>query len=261
VIDLAPKATATFTLTAMVDVDAPDEIENTATIELPSGAIDTNLENNTATDKAQNIRMADLSITKDDGTPHAVQGRENEYEIIVSNTGPSSGMGVLINDRVPKGLSDVSWTCEASEGSSCSVASGKDDIAGVAINIRPNGKVTFLLSGTISKTQLADLINTATVTAPKTLIDPDLKNNTATDRDVMWKEWLKNPPKKKTKGIKIQKDKPSIEATVEEAVDAVLAFTGSEAGSMALTGLLFSLGGLVLVGASKRRRRTKIVRH
>ena len=254
-VDLAPKASATFTLTAMVDVDAPDDIDNTATIELSRGSIDTDPANNTATDKAKNIRMADISITKDDFTPHAVQGRENEYEIVVSNTGPSSGMGVLINDRVPKGLSDVSWTCEASEGSLCSDASGKGDIKDVAVNIRPNGKVTFLLSGTISKTQLADLINTATATPPEGLIDPDRNNNTATDRDVMWKEWLKNPPKKKTRGIKIVKTEPSIGGDVVEAIDAVLAFTGSDAKSMALTGLFLSLGGFATMRIGRRRRR------
>jgi hypothetical protein len=123
--------------------------------------------------------------------------------------------------------------------------------------VRPNGKVTFLLDGTISKTQLADLINTATVTAPKTLIDRDLKNNTATDRDVMWKEWLKNPPKKKTKGVKIEKSQPSIGGDVVEAIDAVLAFTGSDAQSMALTGLFVGLSGFVLLGAGKKRRRRK----
>ena len=256
-IDLAPKASATFTLTAMVDVDAPDEVENTATIELMGGAIDTDPASNTATDRAKNLREADISITKDDGTKHAVQGRQNEYEIVVSNTGPSSGMGVLVNDLVPKGLSDVSWTCEASEGSACSVASGQGAIEDVSVNVRPNGKVTFLLSGTVSKTQMSDLINTATATPPSSLKDPDLKNNSATDRDVMWKEWLKNPPKKKTKGIKIEKSQPSIGDSATEAIEAVLAFTGSDARSMALTGLFLSLGGFATMraAAGKRRRR------
>jgi LPXTG-motif cell wall-anchored protein len=89
------------------------------------------------------------------------------------------------------------------------------------------------------------------------LIDPDLTNNTATDRDVMWKEWLKNPPKKKTKGVKIIKNEPSLGGEVIETIDAVLAFTGSDAQSLALTGLFVGLSGIGLVGLGKRRRRTK----
>ena len=256
--DLVPGASVTYTFTAMVDVDAPDDVTNTVSVIPPTGAIDPNPDNNIAVDGAKNERIADVKITKSDGRKYAVQGRENTYTIVVSNTGPSSAIGVLVSDDVPKAMSDVTWSCSASVGSTCATTSGSGDLVDVQVNIRPKGTVTFLVTGTVSPTALADLVNTATAKTPASLTDPDLTNNSATDRDVMWKEWLKNPPKKKTKGAQIETDepadkpsKPAVNNSTE--LPGPLALTGNNARDLALYGLFLVTGGAVLHRTARRR--------
>ena len=271
--DVAPKSTVTYSLVATLDPSAPASVANTATVTGPASATDPNPANNTGTDTATPERIADIRVTKTDGHAYAVQGRENIYEIAIFNDGPSTAEGVSVSDRVPKAMSEVTWTCEASVGSSCSTASGSGDLIGQTVTVLPGGKVAFYVLGKVSKTALADMVNTATASAPANVTDPDLTNNSATDVDVMWKEWLANPPKAKrpqtaaaksppaAKKPKVQLSNPDegtfklVQARADE-ISPQLALTGSNADHLAMRALWILLAGLglCLVALPRRRR-------
>ncbi|WP_198388066.1 DUF7507 domain-containing protein [Sinorhizobium meliloti] len=124
---------------------------------------------------------ADLSITKDDGQSQYTPGGTVNYNIVVSNNGPSAVTGAQISDPLPSGISTATWTCgNALGGAACGAASGTGAISSTA-DLPPNSSVTYALSMTVPIGYSGDLTNTATVAAPAGLTDVDPSNNSATD--------------------------------------------------------------------------------
>jgi hypothetical protein len=79
----------------------------------------------------------------------------------------------------------MSWTCAASAGASCGAALGSGSINST-VNLPVGGAVIFTVTGTVSATTIAPtLVNTATVTTPTSLSDPNPGNNSATDTDTI----------------------------------------------------------------------------
>lgn len=125
---------------------------------------------------------ADLEITKTDFQTVVPDGGEVAYTITVRNRGPEDVSGATVTDVVPAELSGASWTCSASTGSSCGDG-GAGDINEV-VDILSGGVLTYTLTGTAVDVVGSDvLVNTATVTAPGLVPDPDPSNNIATDTD------------------------------------------------------------------------------
>ena len=112
-----------------------------------------------------------------------VPGASTTYTIVVSNGGPSDAPGATVTDTLPAGISSAAWTCVATVGSSCP-ASGSGNI-NVAVNLLAGGSATFTLVATISQGAIGSLVNTATVTAPAGVTDPNPANNSATDTDTL----------------------------------------------------------------------------
>lgn len=70
-------------------------------------------------------RQADLSITKTDGSGSYTPGGAATYTLVVSNGGPDAVTAAVVNDTLPNGATlSAAWTCSASAGSACAVASG-----------------------------------------------------------------------------------------------------------------------------------------
>jgi uncharacterized repeat protein (TIGR01451 family) len=87
-----------------------------------------------------------------------------------------------VTDIMPKEFSDVRWTCEASLNSSCPNLEGTGNLDAL-VNLEAGGNVTFSMTALLSSNGTGNISNTATVTTPKSVTDPDLSNNTATDID------------------------------------------------------------------------------
>ena len=100
----APGATVTFTVVAQISPSATGNLVNTTSVNPPTGVVDTNLANNTATDTDTLTAQADLSVSKDDGKTTAVPGTANSYTITVTNNGPSTVGSVTLTDTVPAAL-------------------------------------------------------------------------------------------------------------------------------------------------------------
>jgi uncharacterized repeat protein (TIGR01451 family) len=147
--------------------------------------MDLNTQNNSATDTDTILRRSDLAITKTDGNTLVARGMPVTYTIVVSNNGPDSVVGAIVNDSIPAGLTGASWTCTASAGSTCVTAGGTGSINNRQVNLLVGGSATFMLNATVASNAGLSISNTATVTAPSGTSDSITANNSATDTNAV----------------------------------------------------------------------------
>jgi uncharacterized repeat protein (TIGR01451 family) len=124
----------------------------------------------------------DLAITKTNGQDTYFPGQALTYTIVASNAGPSTAIGATVTDDFPTTLTGVSWTCVASAGSACGTVSGNGDI-GATVDLLTGGTATFTANATVAANATGLLINSAVITPPAGLFDPNGDNNDATDID------------------------------------------------------------------------------
>ena len=127
---------------------------------------------------------ADLAITVNDGSPVAVPGKTTTYTITVTNNGPSPESGATVVDAFPSIITSDTYTAVASAGSSVGSSSGAGNINTTA-SLLPGGTATFTVVAHIDPNASGTLVDTATVTAPVTVDDLNLSNNTASDTDIV----------------------------------------------------------------------------
>jgi uncharacterized repeat protein (TIGR01451 family) len=179
-VDLPVNATATFTVNATVSVSATGTIKNIANVATPPGIADTNTPNNMAMDTTDVVRDTDLAITKTDGLTTTTLGSLIQYAIVVTNHGPTAVTAAPVTDAFPANLSDVSWTCSATAGSSCGAPNGVGNI-NTTVDLLVNGKATFIVDAKVSIELPNPISNTATVAVPPGVTDTNPGNNSATD--------------------------------------------------------------------------------
>ncbi|BAU11380.1 hypothetical protein LEP3755_18740 [Leptolyngbya sp. NIES-3755] len=132
------------------------------------------------------IREADLSVTKTDNLTVIAPGSTLTYTITVRNSGPSDAIGATFRDTMPTQLTNATWTCTASSGSSCGTASGTGNID-TTVNLLNGGTLTYTVTGVVSTTATGVISNTATILRPNDVNDPTDQgrtgagNNSATD--------------------------------------------------------------------------------
>ncbi len=172
----------TYTATATVSAAATGTLANTATVAPPAGVTDPTPGNNSATDTDALTPTADLQITKTDGVLSSVPGTPVTYTIVVTNAGPSNVTGATVVDSFPAVLSGITFTAVQSGGASGFTASGSGNINDT-VNLPTGGTITYTASAIISAGATGALSNTATVTPPAGVTDPNPGNNSATDTD------------------------------------------------------------------------------
>jgi uncharacterized repeat protein (TIGR01451 family) len=125
----------------------PDPIQHTVTA--TSTTPDPALGNNTAVaSTSAGSPVADLSITKTDGSATAVPGAPITYTITATNAGPSAALGANVVDNFPVDITGVTWTCAAAGGASLpGVGCGQHQRARRSAAGR---QVVFTATGTIS---------------------------------------------------------------------------------------------------------------
>ncbi|HEV7765256.1 MAG TPA: hypothetical protein VGQ76_09660 [Thermoanaerobaculia bacterium] len=119
---------------------------------------------------------ANLSIVKTAGSPEVVSGGAVSYTIVVSNSGPETVIGATVTDDFDAALTNVSWTCSASPGASCS-ANGVGDLEDL-VTLPAGGNVTYTITATAPVAPTA-ISNTATVTPPDNTNDPTPADNSS----------------------------------------------------------------------------------
>ena len=183
-VNLLSGGTATFTVDATVAGNATGSIVNTATVATPAGVTDPNLANNTATDTDTVTSVADLAITKSDGVASVTAGTSTTYTIVVSNNGPSAVTGAVVSDILPAAIASDTFTAVGSGGAAGFTASGSGDISDT-VDLPAGSTITYTVNASIDSSATGSLVNTATVTTPAGVTDPNLSNNSATDTDAL----------------------------------------------------------------------------
>jgi uncharacterized repeat protein (TIGR01451 family) len=179
---LASGDSSTVEIVVAIATSQSAEIANTATIS--SATSDPNNANNAPTDRVTPIRQADVAISKTHvGT--FVAGTSITYDIVATNNGPSDAPGTLISDPIPLVMSNVTWTCSATAGSSCSAATGGPLLTNVPVSIASGGTVTIHLSGLLDSAATGAFDNNITIATAGGVVDPNLDNNKGTDKSAV----------------------------------------------------------------------------
>ncbi len=149
-------------------------VENTAAVGYTdglSGATRTSTSQTTSTPVGP---AADLSLAKTLDTDPVVAGSPVRYTLTASNAGPQTATGVVVRDRLPAGVSDVT---ASAPGADCAVASGV--VTCTLADIADGDSAAITVTGTVPADTApgTGLANTASVTG--TLPDPDPSNDTA----------------------------------------------------------------------------------
>lgn len=172
-----------YRVTAQVSSTATGTLVNTVSIAVPVGYTDPVSSNNSASDSdAPPASTADLSIFKTDGSSTYTPGVALTYTITVDNAGPSDVTGATVNDTFPATLTNVTWTCVATGGASCT-ANGAGSL-NETVNLPAGSKLTYTVSTIVSAGASGNLSNTATVTVPAGIVDLNSANNSSSDIDV-----------------------------------------------------------------------------
>ena len=162
---------------------ASGPITNSVTITPPPGVLDPIPSNNTST-VTTSIGTppldADIAVIKT-GPAAALAGSTISYVIDVVNGGPGVATGATFTDIVPASVTGVIWTCTASGQAICPAASGAGNNITQTLTVMPmNGRLRYAISGTLTVGATASVVNTATVTSPPGVNDPNPGNNTST---------------------------------------------------------------------------------
>src|SRR5439155_1154063 len=174
----------TYTATGTIPPSTPSgTLSDTATVTAPNGVTDNKLTNNSATDTDTLTLQTDLKVTVTDGVGRVTRGHSNTYTIVVTNNGPGYVTGARVSDTFPAVFTGVTFTATQTGGASGFTANGSGNINDTVT--MPGGSViTYSATGTIDPSAPSGtLSDTATVTAPNGVTDPDLTNNSATDSD------------------------------------------------------------------------------
>lgn len=121
---------------------------------------------------------ADLVIEKTSTTTMASAGQEIEYTIIVTNRGPGTSETIQILDPPPSDLTDLGWTCEATDGSAC--GAGQDGPIDDLARVVAGGQLTYTLRAVVGAQATGTVSNTATVVPNSGIVDLVPENNTST---------------------------------------------------------------------------------
>jgi uncharacterized repeat protein (TIGR01451 family) len=175
-------ATIIYKATGWVSSSAVDAISNSASINPPAEFTDTHPGNNTATLSVPLTLKADIKVDVDDAENGVVVGQKDTYTLRVTNTGPSNVRGVVVKDDLPNNFTNVTFSAVEKGGASGFTASGTGNLNEI-VDLPADSHITYKIKGVIGSVGDGSISNTATVTLPNGVFDPDSANNTSTDTD------------------------------------------------------------------------------
>lgn len=126
---------------------------------------------------------ADLSISKTDGIDNIGGGQSLTYLIIAGNSGPENAIGATVTDYLPPGTT-CTWSCSGTGGGSCGNPTGSGNID-TLVDLPVDSSVTFSVPCVLDLFPGNPLTNTAEITPPSGVSDPNMENNLATDTDAV----------------------------------------------------------------------------
>jgi len=126
------------------------------------------------------LPQSEIAVTISDGVSDVFIGGKVTYEVSVHNHGPDEVNGVRVRLNIDPNLNDVSWTCSATAGGSCT-AQGTGPLDDSSTTLPANGVITYNISGTVTGVVNQSLVARAVVELPDGIIDPGMHPNEAED--------------------------------------------------------------------------------
>lgn len=127
---------------------------------------------------------ADVGVVKTDNRTRVPAGTGTTYTITVTNAGPGTANNVRIVDTFPPAVTSATWTSVATGGATGNTATGTGPI-NQPLNLPVGSSVVYSVFVSLSATATGNLVNTAMLTLPAGLTDPNMTNNTSTDTDMI----------------------------------------------------------------------------
>lgn len=165
--------TSTITVTVAVSADTAGNTTYDNNVSVASATSDPNSGNNSAIDTATVDSVADLGITKTN-TSDFTAGNNEDYQLQITNAGPSDVSGFTVSDTLPATLAYVS-----SSPNICSAIGQVVTCNGGAIEATGSTGITVTVA--VSPSATGTVTNTATVAAVAPTTDPNNGNNSSTD--------------------------------------------------------------------------------
>ena len=160
-VDMTVGSSIEYTVTGLLVSSAAGELANTASITPPEGVVDPDPASNTSTVAKPVVREVDLVVTKDSDLASAGPGDLLNYQMSITNEGPSDVSVVQITDAFPAELGSISFTSTATGGATGNTASGTDDLNDT-VSMPANSSVTYAAQGTVLASATMDIVNTIT---------------------------------------------------------------------------------------------------
>ncbi len=170
--------TVQLSVTARIAGGADGPVYVVATVATRPGVVDNNSANNTNTDTDTVQYQSDLAITKTDGLSHVMPGSTLQYTITVTNLGPSTVDALQVRDTAPATLTDLVFV--PSQG----IYNPENGVWN-GVLLATGQSVTLTLTAKLSSAATGSVTNTAVVSSPEGIPDPNLNNNTAQDTNVI----------------------------------------------------------------------------
>ena len=94
-------------------------------------------------------------------------GSALNYEIVVTNNGPSDATGVAVEDTVPDTVTVSGWTCTATANADCGTTAGNTNQVQLStVALAKGASITIAITGTAKLSATGDIVNQATATLP-----------------------------------------------------------------------------------------------
>ncbi|MFB8201405.1 glycine-rich domain-containing protein, partial [Kitasatospora purpeofusca] len=170
-VEIPAGSSQTWTLTGTLDANATVTPTNTVTV---TGGPDPATPTHTAvaSPSGSPSPQANLTVSKVLLTDPVVPGRQIQWQVTVTNNGPSRARNVVVTDQVPAGVNNPVMT--ASDGTGCPISGGVATCP--AVEIPAGSSQTWTLTGTLASDATATPTNTVTVTGGP---DPSASTRTA----------------------------------------------------------------------------------
>lgn len=104
-----------------------------------------------------------LQVTKSVNDATVVPGGTATFVVTVRNVGNVVVNNLTVNDPIPAGIDDFSWTCVAGGGAACANASGTGPLAELVPSFPPGGELTYTIAAAVSDAATGSLLNTVLV--------------------------------------------------------------------------------------------------
>ncbi|HEX8268759.1 MAG TPA: choice-of-anchor L domain-containing protein, partial [Flavobacterium sp.] len=171
--NLAVGAIVTYTVTVEVPAAYSGNLTSTTTISSP--VADPNTANNVSTDTDIEANGADLSVVNTNNQTIYVPGSTVVYTVTLSNNGPLTAANVQINNAIPAGITQFSWT--GSNGSSGTNV----PLSNLITSMAADTQVVYTITVQIPASYTGNLTSTTTYSSPT--IDPVPGCTQCTDTD------------------------------------------------------------------------------